>query len=56
MKGYFAAYIIDPVGNNIEVVYYGWLLLRTIQWGKRWGPTLVAAAAAFVAGTYFSRK
>ena len=28
MKGYYAAFVVDPLGNNIEIVYFGWILLR----------------------------
>ena len=44
MKDYYAAYIIDPLGNNVEVVYFGWILLRlkmALQWAL---PAFTAAS------------
>jgi hypothetical protein len=40
-KGYYAAYVLDPDGNNVECVYYQPLWLSAIQWA----PTAVGAAA-----------
>ncbi len=48
MKDYYAAYIIDPLGNNIEVVYFGWILIRmknATQWAL---PALIAASISAV--------
>jgi len=56
MKDYYAAYVVDPVGNVIEVVYFGSLALRVVVGSRRWAPTVLAAAAAFVVGVYVSRK
>lgn len=31
VKGYYAAFVIDPMGNNIEAVYYKPLWLQAIM-------------------------
>jgi hypothetical protein len=31
VKGYYAAYILDPMGNNIEVVYWSPLWLKALK-------------------------
>lgn len=40
-KGYYAAYVLDPDGNNIECLYYQPLWLSAIQWA----PMVLGAAA-----------
>jgi len=31
MKGYYAAYVIDPLGNNIEVVTFTSVLFKVLK-------------------------
>jgi hypothetical protein len=30
-KGYYAAYVIDPLGNNVEVMHWSPLWLKALQ-------------------------
>jgi hypothetical protein len=46
MKDYYAAYVIDPLGNNVEVVYFGWLLLRIFNSVSYILPAVVGAGIA----------
>ena len=41
VKGYYAAYVLDPDGNNVECVYYQPLWLSAIQWA----PMVIGAVA-----------
>ena len=40
MKGYYAAYVLDPLGNNIEVVHFD------VWWMKMMGPAAYVGVAA----------
>lgn len=46
MKGYYAAYVIDPVGNNIEVVHFNPYWLQAIKAA----PTILSLFAGVVGG------
>ncbi|KAK4210931.1 Glyoxalase/Bleomycin resistance protein/Dihydroxybiphenyl dioxygenase [Rhypophila decipiens] len=46
VKGYYAAYVIDPVGNNIEVVHYNPWCLQAIKVA----PSIVSLLAGIVGG------
>jgi hypothetical protein len=55
MKDYYAAYIIDPLGNNVEAVYFGWILIRmksVLQWAV---PASIGASLATAVVFWFRR-
>jgi hypothetical protein len=45
-KGYYAAFVIDPLGNNIELVYYSPIWLKALQSIPYVVTALVGAGAA----------
>lgn len=52
--GYYAAYVIDPVGNNIELVHWNPLWLRALKSAPLVVSGVLGAAAAVGAGMYWS--
>ena len=51
-EGYYAAFIIDPLGNNVEAVYYNPWWLRLVKalpiiMGLGIGASLMSAASAY---------
>ncbi|KAM7183826.1 hypothetical protein V8F20_012467 [Naviculisporaceae sp. PSN 640] len=46
IKGYYAAYVIDPVGNNIELVHFNPYWLRAIKAA----PTILSMLVGFAGG------
>jgi hypothetical protein len=53
-KGYYAAYVYDPLGNNIEVVHYNPLWLQALT-SAPYVLTAVAGAGLAVAATMLSK-
>jgi hypothetical protein len=51
--GYYAAYVIDPLGNNIEVAHWSPLWLKAVMSLPFVLTGLVGAGAAFGAAKYF---
>ncbi len=49
-KGYYAAYVLDPEGNNIECVHYQPWWLSAIQMAPYVLPAVGAAGIAFWGG------
>jgi hypothetical protein len=55
MKDYYAAYVIDPLGNNVEVVYFGWILLR-MKLALQWAAPALTAAGLTAAVAFITKK
>lgn len=51
-KDYYAAFVLDPLGNNIEAVYYAPLWLKALK-AMPWIVTGLVGGAAGVAATMF---
>jgi hypothetical protein len=51
-KGYYAAYVIDPLGNNVEAMYYGPLWLKAFQSVPYVFTAVVGAGLALTAGRF----
>ncbi len=52
-KDYYTAFVLDPLGNNIEVVYYSSLWLKAIT-AAPWVITgLIGGFAGIAATAYF---
>ena len=55
VKGYYAAFIIDPLGNNIEAMYYNPWWLRLVKASPMiLGAALGATAVSAATSGYFS--
>jgi hypothetical protein len=52
IKGYYAAYIIDPLGNNVEVITWTRLLFKVLK-NIPFIMTGVAGAGLAFGATYF---
>lgn len=48
VKGYYAAFVLDPLGNNVEAVYFSPWWLKTIKAA----PGVVAMVFGAVAGHF----
>lgn len=54
VEGYYAAYVIDPVGNNIEVVHFNPWWLQAIKAAPSILSLLVGVAGGLLAYHYAS--
>jgi hypothetical protein len=52
VEGYYAAYVLDPLGNNIEAVYYNPWWLQAIKAAPNLVSLFVGALAAYLAFKY----
>lgn len=53
VKGYYAAFVLDPLGNNIELVYWNPWWLRLLKVSPVILSGLFGAGAMFVTMIYF---
>jgi len=54
-KDYYAAYVLDPLGNNIEAVYFSPLWLKALKAAPWVVTSLVGGLAGWVATLYLSK-
>jgi hypothetical protein len=52
-KDYYAAYVLDPLGNNIEAVYFAPLWLRALKAAPWLLTGLAGGIAGYVATVYW---
>ncbi len=51
VKGYYAAYVLDPLGNNIEVVCFNPLWLRAMKTAMMLSPLITLVLGMFIGGS-----
>jgi hypothetical protein len=54
VKGYYAAFVIDPLGNNVEAVHYNPLWLQALT-SVPYVVTAVAGAGIAIAASMLSK-
>ena len=53
VKGYYAAFVIDPLGNNIELLHWSPLWLKAIQSAPYVMAGLAGAGLSYAAAQYY---